>query len=292
MPATEFNEVYKALEPIVNEARTVEGIKSGDDFYNIVHKAAFIKNYEFNLYASGLEEYAHSFYLTPTLRGMCEDIIVLKSIAAFDPQDKIKIITHIQMAGVFESLATQDHFFTANKPAQPVLKDKDAITKQEKQEEEIQDIYRKYGLLKGKQKWVKIKDLAISCGLLPVYEFFYSATSKWVHFSPQILLRMGWAKEKSNSATFVFSTKHFAGYYANFNFIYGSYLFVLFFHSLKNEIANAPAFEPHIKKLESLLDDVLQWPELVTYEEMTLEPPNPLVYGLLKVAEEEKTKGK
>lgn len=291
MPATEFHEVYKALKPVVDEVRKVQGIKSSSDVVHIVHIAAFVKSYEFNLYVSGLEHFAHSFYLTPTLRGMCEDIIVLKSIANFDPKDRAEIIAHIQMAGVSESLATQERFFTANRPGQPILKDKDAATKQAQEEQKIQDIYRKYGLLKGKQKWVKIKDLAISCGLLPVYEFFYSATSKWVHFSPQILLRMGWAKEKSQSATYVFSTEHFAGHYANFNFIYGSYLFALFFRSFKSEIPNASTIEPHVKELESLLDKILRWPEIITFEEMNVEPPHEIWYGVLKVLEEEKAKG-
>ena len=75
MLATEFHNVHQALTPIIDDIRKAEGVNSVDDVYQIILRAVFVKSYEFNLYIAGLEGHTHSFYLTPTFRGICEDII-------------------------------------------------------------------------------------------------------------------------------------------------------------------------------------------------------------------------
>lgn len=72
MPATEFHSVYKALKPIIDNVRKVEGIKSGDDVYQIILRAAFVKSYEFNLYTAGLEGHTRA----GTFCGYSEGVII------------------------------------------------------------------------------------------------------------------------------------------------------------------------------------------------------------------------
>jgi Family of unknown function (DUF5677) len=287
MPATEFHNVYKALEPVVEDVRKIS-LKT-DDFYQLALKGAFIKSYEFNTYSSGLESTTRSFFMTATLRGICEDIIILKSIAFFDPKDRSDAVVHIQMSSVYESLINQKQFFDDIRMGQPCIADPDAATKRTDHDDKLLDIYRKYNLLRNNRK-PSVRQLALSCGLLQIYDFFYSATSKWVHFAPHILLRMGWSEDTSRDAIHILSTAHFSGYYANFNFIYGTYLFALFFNTFKPELPSANDIEPHINELNQLLNDMLRWPELITFEEMNTKPPSEILYALLRVLADEEAK--
>jgi hypothetical protein len=289
MPATEFHSTYKALEPAIAHIRL--GNLRQHDFFQLSLKAALTKTYDFNTYVSGLEDTGHSFYLTATLRGMCEDIIALKSMLNFDPKDRSDLVANIQMSGVYESIAAQMEFFKTTRPARPVFSVNDPTAEKEKVDAKILNVYKKYGLPTRGKLPPSMRQLAIRCGLLPIYDFYYSATSKWVHFSPHILMRMGWGPESSPTATYEFSPSHFSGYYANFNFMHGTYLFVLFVETFKQELGFTIDVDPHIQELKDLLDRILRWSEVVTFEEMNVKPPSEILYATLKVLEEEKAKG-
>lgn len=286
MPATEFNDVYKALEPAIAEVRL--GNLQRHDSFQLSLKAALAKTYDFNTYVSGLEATDHSFYLTATLRGICEDIIALKSMLHFEAKDRSELVSHIQMSGVYESIAAQMEFFKVNREWQPIYSVENPNEEKETIDEKILDIYRKYGLPTRGKFPPSTRQLAISCDLLPMYDFYYSATSKWVHFSPHILMRMGWSPESSPTATYEFAPSHFSGYYANFNFMHGTFLFILFIETFKHELGFTTNIEPQIQELKSLLDRTLRWSEVVTFEEMNVEVPSDILYALLKVVAEGK----
>jgi hypothetical protein len=284
MPATEIHKVYNALEPVIAKLRRVS--LKDVDLYLLAVIAAFVKNYEFNQYASGLDSTAHSFYLTPTLRGMVEDIIFLKSIAHLDQPDRSKLIGHIQMSGIMEGFINQEEFFDESRPGQPVPTESNGKTIKMKADTDALQIYAKYGLVSKKGKKLRIIDLARRCHLLPLYHFLYSATSKWVHFNPQILFRMAWGPDRSCTGIYTLSTENFSGHYANFNFIYGTYLFALFFDTFKEELPLASEIEPRIDELKDLLHRFLRWPEIVTYEEMNVDPPSEIIYAMLLAVKE------
>src|SRR6266404_1989790 len=201
----ELAEIYKSIEPYI---RLVQNGVTANMHYEVALKAALAKTYDFNAYVSSVESSSHSFYHTATLRGICEDIIVLKAFLAFPAKDRFELIAQTQMTGVYESLKSQYAFFKANRPGQPVLGNKDAEKAEKTEKNKLLKLYGRLGFinLKGKPFIPSVRALAKKAGLLDVYDFFYSATSKWVHFSPQILMRMGWAPDANPSSTFTFST--------------------------------------------------------------------------------------
>jgi hypothetical protein len=65
--------------------------------------------------------------------------------------------------------------------------------------------------------------MAKSANLHALYSYLYSTASKWVHFSPQILLRMGWGGAKDDVGDHTertFTAANFSQYYVEFNKTY------------------------------------------------------------------------
>jgi len=277
--------IYKSLEPLV--AEMAQANLSKDDPFDIALKAALVKNYDFNSYVARLKSKSHSFYLTATLRGICEDIIVLKAVYGLPSNDRAEIVTHYQMSNVYEGVKNQGRFFEEFRDTQPVLGISEADSKQEEEEQRIAEIYARNGIPGNKGGKPSVRQLAKNRDLLVLYDFLYSATSKWVHFSPQILFRMGWGPENKPDATFTFSTKHFAEYYAQFNLIYGAYLFINFHDSFKTYLDFKAEFSGYAEEIRRNIDGIWRWPELVTYEEMNQPAPSPILYATLRVAKEE-----
>jgi hypothetical protein len=128
-----------------------------------------------------------------------------------------------------------------------------------------------------------------------LYEYMYRATSSWVHFSPNILLRLGWTNGPTERALYSetiysFTTKHFSGYYEAFNRHYSVYLLGLLIEKF------ITSFRAHDRQkvlalrreLSRQQDLDLRWPEVVTPEEMNLKPPSQIILLLARsIAERE-----
>src|SRR5689334_22637088 len=127
---------------------------------------------------------------------------------------------YLQLHEMFQAMRTQGRFFRKNHH-QIVLDDA------------IADEYSDNELTKA----------------LEIYDFLYAATSTWVHFSPHILFRMGWASSKERSATFTYTTKHFSRYFASFNAVYGTYLFGLFCETFETELGINPKSKKYLEEL-------------------------------------------
>lgn len=283
----ELKNIYRSIKRHV-DAVTKSNLVN-PDFYMIVLRAALAKSFDFNAYVSGLKSSSHSFYHTATLRGICEDLIVLKAIHQLPQADRSKLVTHIQRSEIYDAVKSQTKFFSANRPKQPIVSNKNADKIAEGEAKEILAIYGKYGLLKNGRR-PTVRQLAIKAGLLDVYDFFYAATSKWVHFNPHLLMRMGWAPEKSLEATYTFSTSHFSTYYAIFNAVYGAYLFGLFHEFFGEELKINPKMDKYIAELGEWIGSLDRWPELITYEELNLPKPNPILLAVLKEVAARRTK--
>lgn len=116
-----------------------------------------------------------------------------------------------------------------------------------------------------------VESMTINGGLKPLYNFLYHATSRTVHFSPNVLLRTGWFKE---GEPIEFSTKNFRNYYSIFNLYYGTYLFTQFAKIFKKELGLDKTVVKKISGLEDLLKSVDRVPEIVTFEEMNIRRPD------------------
>ena len=275
----ELKNIYKSMKPYVKEV--AQSTLINPDFYKISLKAALAKTYDFNSYVSGLKSTYHSFYHTATLRGICEDLIVLKAIRETPVEDRSNLIMYLQLHEMFQAMRTQGRFFRKNHH-QIVLDDAIADEYSDNELTKALAIYDQYGFPRDRFGPSK-KKLAQRANLAEIYDFLYAATSTWVHFSPHILFRMGWASSKERSATFTYTTKHFSRYYASFNAVYGTYLFGLFCETFETELGINPKSKKYLEELGLYIGSILRWPEIITFEEMNMKVPSMILQALYSV---------
>src|SRR5687768_18581713 len=82
----QVKQILDALEPVVRRCAT--GHVHSDGFYLLACRAAFAKNYEINRFLQSPEAAANAFAVTSALRGVCEDVIVLKFLSTFTKRDR------------------------------------------------------------------------------------------------------------------------------------------------------------------------------------------------------------
>lgn len=254
-------------------------------FFGIALRAAVAKSVEFATFVHVQPPRPSGFFLTATLRGICEDLIVLTFLERLSSEDRDAAVRLLMLDGAREGMAAQGEFFRAERPWQPVLRPSAELATDT--EGKLRALSSKLGWT-GRQGWPSVWFMAKAASLAPLYGYLYSATSKWVHFSPHLLLRMGWGGASGNSdhrTKWHFTTENFSHCYTEFNQVYSVYLLV--------RLVRGPATPLQTKKasavaalLERALSETLRWPEVVTFEEMNLKGPHPLQRLLLKVAHE------
>jgi hypothetical protein len=229
--------------------------------FRCVLRSALTKAMEFA--SSAQQRRSDPFFLTATLRGVCEDLIVLSFIAtANDRDDVTKVFFTLEYAECFEAQST---FFGATRAWQPVVKGTPGSL--DKAKEELRTLAKKHGWLRnGKPGRPTVKEMAKSAGLLDLYSFMYAATSKWVHFNPHMLLRMGWGDDPASEWTA--STSHFKAHYQEFNEVYSKYLLLRLGRAFIQEFDDPAGAARALDALESDLVRKLRWPELITHEEL------------------------
>tara|TARA_B100001540_G_scaffold12936_1_gene11383 strand:- start:5672 stop:6598 length:927 start_codon:yes stop_codon:yes gene_type:complete len=246
-----------------------------DGIYGCALKASVAKSFEFAAFSNQDPAPLHGFFITSSLRGICEDLIAFSFLDALDPDDRNKALILLMDANVSEGLEAQSNFFEEFRPWQPVVQP--PKTPVSDPSVELRKLSRKLGW-NGKNSWPSTWFMAKKSGLQFLYSYLYSATSKWVHFSPHILLRMGWGgdgkdRESLGSHTeWEFTTKNFSDYYKEFNQIYSVMLLLKLLRGPAMILFSDELMEI-IDQLEDILDKPLRWPELVTYEELNIEGP-------------------
>ena len=151
---------------------------------------------------------------------------------------------------------------------------KDADQEIKSKNKEIISIWKKLGWSRGRPS---TRDLADRAGLLELYDFLYAATSRIVHFTPQSLLRMGWCNIPGtdpstidDSDKFSYSLSHFTGYHAQFTRFYGARLFLDIYESFRARFPDNETVLSAVSILQSELEGLNRWPEVVTFEEMNI----------------------
>jgi hypothetical protein len=257
------------------------------ELYLAVLKSAFVKGYEFADYVNRLTEKRideSAFFMTAGLRGICEDIIALKFIGQFDPAIRKEII-NLEIAGaVSKASEAQKNFFEKVRPFQPIVRVPSPAADLQKRKDSYKAIGIQTGLGMIKEKLPPVEQMAANVGLAEVYDFFYRITSETVHFNVRVALRNGWGPMNKIE----FGTKKFCKYYAQLNQIYGVYLFTLFCDAFKTDLDLDDKFMKGIKRLSLELSRELRWPEPVTFEEMNMSTPNPILSSVLFIAHMEK----
>jgi Family of unknown function (DUF5677) len=237
-----------------------------ENTFDLAATASIIKAYEFCKKAAG-ESQDQSFFLLASLRGICEDYIVLKFIQEQADDVKNDVIRLRMLEETHESSIAQWNFFKDNHPAQRLYY-KDSF---EQETQQVRADLRK--LMKGhpvrkRASMPSVYYMADKVGMLPFYRYIYHATSQFVHFSPRLLLRMGW----DGPPRFTIATANFGDYYHHFSVFYGTFLLTAIFEWLCS--TNSPAITdrnpPVLILLRNFLHDTSRWPELVTFEEMNI----------------------
>ena len=264
----QVKQILDSIESVVRRGAT--GHVHTDGFYLLSCRAALAKNYEINRFLQSKEAAMNAFAVTSALRGVCEDVIVLKFLSTFTKRDRDEAVGVLMMKSVLEFMQQQTAFFTKYRPSQPILEAKDVSA-------EIQGLklrlrgFRKSYKWKKHREWPSMREMAEATDLLPLYDFLYAGTSSFVHFSPNNLIRMGKVVGGSGADKMVFSTSNFSDYYNSFNRFYGLFLFITFCTTFSTALGCRADLQPPVEKLMRALDEELRWPELVTMEEMNMQ---------------------
>ena len=258
--------IFDSLEPLIRRCTT--GNVKGDGFFLLSVRAALAKNFEVNRFLQSPTATLNAFAVTSALRGVCEDIIVLKWLGTFTKRDRDEAVGVMMMKNVLEFMQQQTAFFSKYRPSQPILEAKDVSAEIHALKQRLRAFRRSYKWKKHRE-WPSIREMAEAGGLLPLYDFLYAGTTSFVHFSPNNLIRMG--KVIGGGEKIVFSTSNFSDYYTSFNRFYGVFLFITFATTFAAVLGCRGELQPPVEKLMRYIDEELRWPELVTMEEMNVE---------------------
>lgn len=239
------------------------------DTYSTVLKAVLAKSLDFNLFLYRNRSPKNSFFYSPFLRGLCEDLITMKFLKKHFSTDTNTVIFEYMLYLMFGSINAQTMFLKKNAPLQPSVAYKEIEGMIAEKEDALKKLMEKNGLNKNKI-FPSVEHMAIDSKLKSLYDFLYHATSRMVHFSPNVLLRMGWYEKDGPT---VFSSDNFHSYYESFNKFYAPYLLVKLCQSFKKELNLKPDFMKEIKSIEAKFTPYVFYPELITYEEMNFKRP-------------------
>lgn len=267
------------LQPIVGEIAKATIGEVG--IFGCALRASVAKSYEFTSLVFQEQPPVQGFFITATLRGICEDLIAFTFLEGLEPEQRNKALSLLMRLNLAESVRAQSEFFADMRPWQPVVQPSKNNSDFEK---ELRALSAKLGW-KGRQAWPSVWHMAKAASLEPLYTYLYSATSKWVHFSPQVLLRMGWGGDTLNElgdhTKWTFTTANFTKYYVYFN---QTYALMLFLQLLRGPAS--PLFPDSAQRIVSALqlqlDEPLRWPEAVTFEELNLQGPKEVMRVLYR----------
>lgn len=280
---------FEALRPFMTR---ISVGSARQHFFTLCIKASLAKCFEFNIAVRSNKNLDESFFWMPALRGICEDLIVLNFVKTMPRSDRNKLILKLMAHDVHSRISLQDQFFKQIHIHQPVLRVEDVANKISALELEIQQIWKKHGWNLTRGTIPQIRQIAERQGqpvLASLYDYLYRSTSGAVHFNVQSLLRSGWGPSKSE---FTFSTKNFSGYFRSYARTYGAFLFCVYFEFFGRFLRPSLAVSRRVAGIRKELLLAPRWPEMVTFEEMNLEPPktNIILETFLAVVESERRK--
>jgi hypothetical protein len=264
------------------------GYLKQESIYITVLRSALVKIFEFNVYLWQDEHEKNSFFSTATLRGICEDIITLNFISTLSDEHKEKIIGNLYKLDLLTTSKKQADFFKKNKPYQPLFETFEDSSKLNSEISQIvvdiKNIANQYSHWDPTEHkpLPSVRQMSKLCNLEELYDYLYAATSRWVHFNTNVLIRMGWGDTNNDpELAYKASTKNFDRYYLDFSRFYAVYLFIKFYDVFHNDLPFTKDAIFLIDELRIFITKTIRWPELITFEEMNIKPPSRIMYALL-----------
>src|SRR5262245_25804319 len=274
MPISELQAVERQLkrlrevQPFIQATAQASGGLKGREYVNCL-RASLSKSFEFCLEAHKNRTNDIAFFLVSSLRSICEDLILLSYLAKMSNADRNKLVSLLIRHEWASQLSAQSKFFTLARPEQPVIQP-GAIDKT-KIEDSIRQIWKRNGWAGLTSSWKPtIRQVAQKNHidvLTTLYDYIYRLTSGAVHFNPAVLLRTGWGKPAQ------FSPKNFSKYYVAYARVYGLLLFCCYFELFGRFLRPNKRVSALVTELRFDLVGKFRWPEMVTFEEMDLRPP-------------------
>lgn len=265
--ATRFKQLEKYLGSVAEGT-----IKQ--KMFTLCVRASASKCFEFNLALPEFASEKNSFFALSSLRGICEDLIVLRFISTIPPADRQALLVALMGVESATRVKLQGEFFTSFRPQQPVLNFRDVDERIKRAEAASRAIWNKHGWPKLAHGYMpQLRQIAERQGqhqLAVLYDYLYRLTSGGVHFSVQSLLRSGWGPSPT---AFVFSTKNFDRYFSEYCSLYGAFLFCLYFEFFSGVLRPGAKERAIVAKIREGILMTRRWPEMVTYEEMNVKPP-------------------
>lgn len=268
MLSTNYNNILKEISPN-------RELKLNDPIIEKLIKSAFLKNVEFNHSINSFDS-EKFYFLIPFLRGLVEDIIVLNYLnEIIEEDDREAFIVNYIFNDISKAALEQDKFFEKERNHQPRVTPKiiKKVYPQNPFKSEVVGFKSKYS---WDRKSPSVFQMAKDGGLKEVYEYFYFATSRMVHFNPQLLFKLGWGNSNSfnqedvNDVLFNINTSNFSKYYAEFCRFYGSYLFIKFIEFFNSYLFLSEAANAYITEIKGIFQDNRRWPELLSFEELNI----------------------
>lgn len=264
---------FRALRDYVAEVS--RGRMQKGKLFSLCVRASFSKCYEFNLQAWDKSKTEGAFFSLPTLRGICEELIVLNYVKFLPNSERDLLFSKLMAHDVHSRLATQKGFFSTARPFQPVLNPQLSPAAFTALENEIQTIWRRHGWPRMNRGVLPpIRQIAEKQGgdiLLTLYDYLYRLTSGTVHFSIGSLFRTGWGQQPNCT----FSVRHFTGYYGAFARIYGAFMFCAYFELLARFLRPDKSIRRRVVAIRDSILSLVRWPEMITFEEMNIPVPDP-----------------
>ncbi len=235
MSKKRLREIYRDLFHSIDRNVKLSKASPRQGCFNLCLRASFVKLLEFNEFINSTTRQDTSFFYMATLRGICEDFIVLKYLSQMTRYRKDKLILLMASKQSEEAIRAQSIFFTRNDRTEVVLMRPKAESKEviDSLTKSISKILQRENTGRSRNL-PPVRDMAQHVELLDLYDYLYHATSKTVHFSPHILMRMAWGDVEEGE--FEVSTKHFYPYYKDFNIFCASFLFVRFVDQFRRNL--------------------------------------------------------
>ena len=277
------DDLHKHIKSLETRMKSVRQVNLGEylDFYSCVLAATLSKLYDFCLWAletSG--ERGEHHWASAVLRGSTEEIILLSALRTMSSEDRNEMIRLRIDYELCSDAATQTRFFSAQERLQSVLPPlPDANQRMNTAHQGMDSIWKTYGMDGGRHALGNMGNLAQTTGLAEFYDYFYALTSRMVHFSPRILMRQGWGKKEDGVLRAEFHASNFDRYYTAYVRTYSCLLFRELVDRFAPDLALPVEFHDAAVQIHATIQEQ-RYPELVTYEEMNITPPNIVLRAL------------
>ena len=241
--------------------------------YSLCVRASFAKCYEFNIHAWDDNNTETIFFWLPTLRGICEDLIVLNYIQSIPSKERESLVSGLMRHDLQDRLRTQYAFFKHSRPQQPVLGPSLTTSQLNTLENDIRNIWQAHGWPNmNRNVMPPIRQMAEKHRgemLATLYDYLYRLTSGMVHFNVSGLLRTGWG----DLPHCTFSPTHFYLYCGMFGRVYGAFMFCSYFELFARFLRTDDNVKNTVNAIRQAILREPRWPEMITPEEMNIEPP-------------------